>query len=127
MAEPGSVGWQFVQKGYIAIPSDKHDFEEVFMIAADAGADDAIDGEDLIEIITSRETLQAVEEALQAAGIELDEARLEWVPKVALDLGQDEAFKVMGVVEQLEELDDIQNVYSNLNVTDELMAAFETA
>ena len=127
MAEPGSVGWQFEQKGYITIPAVKQNFEEVFMIAADAGADDASDGEDLIEVVTPREGLQRVEETLRASGVAIDEARLDWIPKVPVDLDQEQALKVMTVIEALEDLDDTQTVYSNLNVTDELMAAFEVA
>ncbi len=127
MAEPGSVSWQFEQKGYITIPADKHNYDDVFLIAADAGADDVVGDADLIEVYTPRESLHTVLEALRSAGITVEEARLEWVPKVSLDLEPEAALKVMNLIEELEDQDDTQMVYSNLNVTSELMAAFEAA
>ncbi len=127
MAEPGSVSWQFEQKGYITIPADKYNYDDVFLIAADAGADDVVGDADLIEVYTPRESLHTVLEALRSAGITVEEARLEWVPKVSLDLEPEAALKVMNLIEELEDQDDTQMVYSNLNVTSELMAAFEAA
>jgi YebC/PmpR family DNA-binding regulatory protein len=127
MAEPGSVGWQFEQKGYITIAADKYDYDDVFLLAAEAGADDVINADDLIEVLTPRESLQAVREALADGGVETEEARLDWVPNTPLQLETDSALKVMNVIEQLEELDDTQTVYSNLDVTDELMQSFEVA
>jgi YebC/PmpR family DNA-binding regulatory protein len=125
MAEPGSVMWQFEQKGYITLPAQAHSYEDVFLVAAEAGAEDVIDGVDFIEVMTPREALQTVEEELEAAGVTVDEARLEWMPKSSLDLEPDQALRVMSVIEQLEDLDDTQTVYSNLNVTDELMKRYE--
>jgi YebC/PmpR family DNA-binding regulatory protein len=127
MAEPGAVSWQFEQKGYITIEAEGADYEEIFLVAADAGADDVVDDADLIEVFTPREGLQAVQEALKEAGVEVEEARLEWVPKNDVGLASEDAMKVMGLIEQLEDLDDMQMVYSNLQVTDELMQAFEAA
>lgn len=127
MAEPGSVSWQFEQKGYITIPAQKHSYDEVFLVAAEVGADDVVDGSDLIEVFTPRDSLHDVMNALNEAGITIDEARLDWVPKTPLTLEPDVAMKVMDLIEELEDLDDTQEVYSNLDVTDELMAAFETA
>ncbi len=127
MAEPGSVSWQFEQKGYITIPAGKYTYDDVFMIAADAGADDVVDGADMIEVYTPRDHLHTVVDALHNAGIEFEEARLDWMPKVSIDLDAEAAVKVMSLVEDLEDLDDIQQVFSNLNVTDELMASFEAA
>jgi YebC/PmpR family DNA-binding regulatory protein len=127
MAEPGSVSWQFVQKGYITIPAGQQSYDDVFLVAADAGADDVVDSGDMIEVFTPREDLHAVMDALNDAGIEIDEARLDMVPKTPLDLEPETALKVMNLLEDLEELDDTQMVYSNLNVTDDLVASFEAA
>ncbi len=127
MAEPGSVSWQFEQKGYITVPGGHHDYDEVFMVAAEAGADDVVDGDDLIEIFTPRDALHAALDALNGAGVQIDEARLEWVPKTPLALEPDDAVKVMGLIEDLEDLEDTQTVYSNLDVTDELMMTFDAA
>ncbi|MBN1428240.1 MAG: YebC/PmpR family DNA-binding transcriptional regulator [Anaerolineae bacterium] len=125
MAEVGSVSWQFVQKGYITLAAGQRDYDEIFMLAADAGAEDVIDDPETMEIFTPREALQAVEETLRGAGLQIEEARLDWVPKTPIDLGRDESLKVMNFVEQLEDLEDTQSVYSNLNVTDELVASFD--
>ncbi len=127
MAEPGSVSWQFAQKGYITVPAGQHSYDDVFLVAADAGADDVIDSGEMIEVFTPREDLHAVMDALHDAGIEIDEARLDMVPKTPLDLEPETALKVMNLLEDLEELDDTQMVYSNLNVTDDLVASFEAA
>jgi len=127
MAEPGSVGWQFEQKGYITIAAEDADYEEVFLLAAEAGADDVTDADDLIEVITPRESLQAVRQALAEGQIEIEEARLDWIPKTPLSLEIPTALKVMNVIEQLEDLEDTQAVYSNLDVTDELVQSFEAA
>ncbi len=127
MAEPGSVTWQFEQKGSITVPAGKMPFDDLFMLAAEAGAEDVVDGAEYIEISTPREQLHTVLAALEAAGVEVDDASLQWVAKTPLDLDPVVAMKVMGGIEALEELDDTQNVYSNLNITDELLAALETA
>ncbi|MBN1313052.1 MAG: YebC/PmpR family DNA-binding transcriptional regulator [Anaerolineae bacterium] len=125
MAEVGSVSWQFIQKGYITVPAGQRSYDEIFMMAADAGAEDVLDDPETIEIFTPREDLQAVEEALRSTGLEIEEARLDWVPKTPIDLGSDEAHKVMNVIEQIEDLEDTQSVYSNLNMTAELVESFE--
>lgn len=127
MAEPGSVSWQFEQKGYMTLDAEQHDFDDVFMLAADAGADDVQSGDGMIEVFTPREHLQAVQKALVENGLQIDEARLDWVPKIPVPLEPDDALKVMSVIELLEELDDMQTVYSNLDITDELISSFETA
>jgi YebC/PmpR family DNA-binding regulatory protein len=127
MAEPGSVAWQFEQKGYISVPSQGRDFDELFMVAAEAGADDVADEGESFEIYTPRESLQAVQQALQNNKIPIEEARLEWVAKTPLDLEPASGAKVLNVIEALEDLDDTQTVFSNLHVTDELMAALEEA
>jgi YebC/PmpR family DNA-binding regulatory protein len=127
MAEVGSVSWQFEQKGYLTVPCGQCTYDDVFLVAADAGAEDVVDGDEFVEVLTPRERLQAVRQALEEAGFPVEEARLDWVPQTAIDLPADAALKVMGLIESLEDLDDTQTVYSNLNVTDELMASFEAA
>lgn len=123
MAEPGAVAWQFEQKGVITVATEGHVYDDIFMIAAEAGADDVADGEDFFEIVTPREELHAVVDALEKNKVEVEEAGLEWVAKTPIDLEKDAAMKVMRVIEGIEELDDTQNVFSNLNLTDEVIAA----
>lgn len=127
MAEPGSVSWQFAQKGYLAIPSNQKTYDDLFMIAAEAGADDVIDDPEVVEVFTPRDQLQGVEEALRTNGLRIEEAKLEWVAKTPIDLAPDDAVKVMNTIDLIEELDDVQSVHSNLNVTDEVVSSFEVS
>jgi transcriptional/translational regulatory protein YebC/TACO1 len=125
MASAGSVTWQFEQKGYLSLAPDGLDQDEIFGIAVEWGADDVVFGEDLIEIYTSPDSFQAVRRALEGRGIELDSAELTMVPKTTISLSEKKTFQNMSLVSSLEESDDVQAVYSNLDITDELMAKFE--
>lgn len=127
MAEAGAVSWMFETKGYISIERDDQDPDEVFMIAVDAGADDVVISEDTFEIYTSPDELHAVREALGKKGLKADEAELSEVPKNEIELGPKETVQVMGLIEALEELDDVQQVYSGLHVSDEAIAELEAA
>lgn len=121
MAEAGAVSWQFTRKGYVSITAEV-DQDELFMVAADAGADDIQFGE-VTEIFVDIEYFQAVQLALEAAGIEVEESSLVYEPNNPIALEQAQALQVMNLVEKLEELDDVQNVYSTLEITDEAIAA----
>lgn len=125
LADVGSVAWQFDRKGYIAIAPDGADQETVFDVAVEAGAEDVVFSDDLIEVYANLENFRAVRQALQDAGIRFEAAELAMVPKTTMQLGERETFQVMGVIEALEELDDVQQVYSNLNIGDEMMAKYE--
>ncbi len=125
MADSGSVAWQFTRKGYIGI-TEEIDEDELFLIAADAGADDIEFGE-ITEIFVDIADFQTVQLALEEAGITMDEANLIYDPNSPLDLPEDKALQVMNLIEKMEELDDVQNVYSTLDVTDEAIAAMEAA
>jgi YebC/PmpR family DNA-binding regulatory protein len=127
MAEAGAVGWMFDTKGYIAIERDNQDPDEVFMIAVDAGADDVQISEEWFEIYTPADELHAVSSALVNKGLTVAEAELSEVPKNEIELGSKETIQVMGVIEALEELDDVQQVYSGLSISDEAMAELEAA
>jgi YebC/PmpR family DNA-binding regulatory protein len=124
LATSGSVQWQFDQKGYIVLKNTGLDFEEVFMIAAEAGADDVIDEEDIIAVYTPRELLNAVAQALIQADYEIEESELRWEPQNETELSVDRAIKNMKLLDQLEDLDDVETVASNLKITDEIVAAF---
>jgi YebC/PmpR family DNA-binding regulatory protein len=126
LASAGSVQWQFEQRGQITLEGEGLDFDEVFMVAAEAGADDVVDVEGTVTVITPREMLFAVEEALRAAGYEIDEAMLQWQAKNETSVETEKALTNLRLMSDLEELDDVQSVASNLQITDELIAAFET-
>lgn len=126
LAAAGSVMWQFEQIGFITLAGDV-DFDEVFMVAAEAGANDVVNEDGTIIVYTPRELFGAVEEALRKADYEIDEAELRWEAKNLADVPLDKAVQNMKLMSDLEELDDIQAVASNLNITDDVVAAFETA
>ena len=127
MAEAGSVSWQFTRKAYIAVAADGSDPDKIFELAVDAGADDVITGDDVIEIYAPAESYHAVVQALERAGVKIDESELRMEPNQKLDLDRDASVQVMKLIEALEELDDVQSVYSNLEYSDEAIAAMEAA
>ncbi len=127
MAEPGAVAWQFSRKGYITLPAGTYDTDHLFEVALEAEAEDVNFGDELVEIYTSMEAFQQVQEALEQAGVEVENAELSYFPDNPVALGQDAALKVLNVVDALEELDDVQQVFSTLDMSDELMAAYEAA
>lgn len=127
LASAGSVAWQFEQKGVITLAGSDHDFEEVFLVAAEAGADDVIDEGGVIIVYTPRELLAAVENALRGAGYAIEEAGLKWIAKNEVEVPSEKALQNLRLMSELEELDDVQSVASNLLITNEAMIAYETA
>jgi YebC/PmpR family DNA-binding regulatory protein len=126
MAEAGAVSWQFTRKGYISV-TDSVGPDELFMVAADAGAEDVHFGDGMAEIFVDVEAFHGVRLALEEAGIAAADASLVYEPNAPVSLGQTEALQVMNLVEKIEDLDDVQNVYSALEITDEAIAAMEAA
>ncbi len=126
MAEAGAVGWMFDTKGYIVIGRTDQDPDEVFMIAADAGADDIETGDELFEIYTSPDMLHVVSAAIVDNGLSIDEAELAPIPNNEIEVGHKETLQALGVIEALEELDDVQQVYSGLHISEAAMAELET-
>ncbi len=125
MGEVGSVGWQFKRIAYFAIPAEDADFDKVFELAVDGGADDVTLEEDSIEIVAPVENFKLLSDKLRAAGIHPEEAELRMVPNQEMELGVEDTLQVLRTIENLEELDDVQNVYSNLSISDEALAAME--
>jgi YebC/PmpR family DNA-binding regulatory protein len=124
LGENGCVAWMFEHKGYVTIPLNGHDPDDLFMLAADAGAEDVVIGEDTVEIFAEVADFQAVQESLSAANIEMDVAELSMVPQTKMDLEPAQGIKVMGLVDALDELDDVEKVYTNLNITDEMFELY---
>lgn len=127
MADAGSVAWQFHRAGYFYFDADGIDPDQVFEVAVDAGADDVIIGEAEIEVYAPAESFKKVNDRLHAAGLKPDEAELRMVPNSTLELTPDRAVKTMRLIERIEDLDDVQNVYSNLAVTDDALELLEAA
>jgi YebC/PmpR family DNA-binding regulatory protein len=131
LGEPGSVAWQFTESGYLLfnlVDEDgkpkKLDPEEIFMAALEAGAVDVVTGDDAVEVYTERADLAQVSQALTGAGLHADESKLIFKPNTTLTLEAEEAGAVLGLLEALDELDDVSNVYHNLELTDDLVAQF---
>ena len=125
LAEAGAVSWQFDRKGYIAIAPDGADEETIFDVAVEAGAEDVVFSDDLVEVYVDPGNLQAVRQALEDAAIHLERAELSMIPKATVQLEEKATLQVMGLIESLEELDDTQQVYSNLGISDEVMTRYE--
>jgi YebC/PmpR family DNA-binding regulatory protein len=125
LATNGSVAWQFDQKGYLTIKGEAN-FDEVFMEAAEAGADDVVDEEGVIIVYTPRDAYGAVEQALTVAGYEFEDSELRWFPQNEIEIPTKKALQNMRLMEHLEESDDVQSVASNLSITDDVIAAFES-
>jgi YebC/PmpR family DNA-binding regulatory protein len=125
LAETGAVSWQFESRGYITVVPDGYDPDEIFEVAVEWGAEDVIIGADLIEIYTPIESFQSVREALAGRGVPIESAELTMVPKTTITLNEKETFQNMALINNLEELDDVQEVYSNLDISDEMMEQYE--
>ena len=126
MAASGAVVWQFNRRGYISI-TDEFDQDEVFLAAADGGADDVRFEDSVAEIFTELDELQNVRVVLEESGFALKEVSVIYEPSNTIELGTSEALQVMRLIEALEDLDDIQNVYSALEISDEALVALEGA
>lgn len=127
MADAGSVAWQFHRAGYFYFDSQGIDPNQVFDIAVDAGADDVIIGDEEVEVFTPAEGFKTVNDALRSEGLKPDEAELRMVPNSTLELSLEQSVKTMRLIERIEDLDDVQNVYSNLSVTDDALELLEAA
>jgi YebC/PmpR family DNA-binding regulatory protein len=125
MAEAGAVGWQFTRNAYFSFPESMLDYDKAFELALDAGAEDVQEDGDSIEIIAPVESFKKISDALKNAGVTPDEAELRMIAKQEMELPVDKTLSVLRVIESLEELDDIQNVFHNLKLSDEALAALE--
>lgn len=127
LGESGSVAWQFERMAYFSIPAQSHAPEAILDLAIEAGADDVEFDEDFIEIYGPVQAFKTISDALEQAGIKPDEAGLKMVPKQKLTLPPEQAAQVLRLIEVLQDLDDVQEVYSNLDITEEAVAQFEAA
>jgi YebC/PmpR family DNA-binding regulatory protein len=122
--EQGSTAWMFQRKGLIVVEkSFAPDEDRLLEIALEAGAEDVKDSESSWDIVTDASTLRAVREALATAGVEVSSAEISMIPQTAIPVGGAEARAVLGLIEALEDLDDVQNVYANFDIPEEIMAS----
>lgn len=127
LAANGSVSFNFERKGQIVVPSEGVDYDKLFEIAADAGAEDVSDDGDTYTITTDPSDLVTVRKAVQDAGIDYDSADPVLVPKNEVELDFEAAQKVNNLIDALDDLDDVQNIYSNWTASDDVMKQLEEA
>ncbi len=123
MGQNGSVAFQFDRKGIFDIPAEGNDEDSLFMLAADAGAEDVILEDDAFEITTPVEAFGAVQAALESEGVTITEAGLQRVATRTTRIGAEEAKAVVKLLELLEEHQDIQAVYSTMEMDDATIEA----
>ncbi len=124
LGEAGCVAWMFEKKGYILVEKTKIDEDSLMSAALEAGAEDMKNdpGEDSYEIITAPEDVNKVKAALEAAGIPVSLAEITMLPKSYVALDGKSAEQIIRLVDALEDHEDIQNVYTNFDIPDEVMA-----
>jgi YebC/PmpR family DNA-binding regulatory protein len=126
MADAGSVSWQFNRAAYFYLSDDDLNTDAIFDLAVEGGADDVIVGEGDVEIIAPVDRFKIISDALRKAGYSPDEAQVRFLPNAEVELDSEQTIKVMRVIEELEDMDDVQNVFSNLSVSEEAVAMLET-
>jgi len=123
LADPGSVSYLFHRKGVIVVPKGGLTEDDVLMAVLEAGAEEVTDLGDAFEVVSEATDLVTVRKALQEAGIDYDSAEAQFLPSVAVPLDEDGARKIFKLIDALEDSDDVQNVYANFDVSDEVMEA----
>ena len=119
LGEPGSVGYLFSQKGLILAKGDE---DAVMMAALEAGAEDVRDGGDgTFEIVTEPSDMQTVRDAISAAGIEVESSDVSQMPSNTVPVGEGDAKKLLRLIDALDDLDDVQAVFSNYDIEDDVM------
>jgi len=125
MAEPGAVSWQFERKGLVLLPN-KVTEDDLMVVAVDAGAEDLQDQGDVWQLTCPPTELANLRAALEAAGIEVESAELSMLPTTTVALADEaDARKVLRLVDALEDLDDVQNVYANFDIPDAILETVE--
>jgi YebC/PmpR family DNA-binding regulatory protein len=130
LADPGSVAYLFQRKGVVIVPQDQESRtvseDDVLEAALDAGAEEVNDLGDAFEVVSEATDLVAVRSALQASGLDYDSAEASFVPSMQVELADEKsAGAVLRLVEALEDLDDVQNVFANFDVPDEIMESLD--
>jgi YebC/PmpR family DNA-binding regulatory protein len=123
LADPNSVSYLFTRKGVIVVPKPGPTEDDVLAAVLEAGAEEVNDLGEAFEVVSEATDLVAVRTALQRAGIEYDSADAQFVPSMAVPLDEDGARKIFKLIDALEDSDDVQNVYANFDVSDEVMEA----
>ncbi len=126
IADPGSVSYMFARKGVVTLPKNGLTEDDVLMAVLDAGAEEVKDNGETFEIHSEPDRPAAIRDALKEAGIEYETDEVEFVSSMQVDLDVDAARKFLKLADALEDLDDVQNVYSNADLSAEVQAALES-
>lgn len=121
MADPGSVSYLFNRKGVVIVPKGELTEDDVLGAVLDAGAEEVNDLGESFEVLSEATDLVAVRTALQDAGIDYDSAEANFVPTMQVELDEEGAKKIFKLIDALEDSDDVQNVFANFDVSDEIM------
>ncbi len=127
LGENGCVSWMFKSRGVITINVEKDKEEELELAAIDAGAEDVNTQSGIMEVYTKPDTMEKVRAALEAAKIKVESSEIQMVPETLVTLDEKGATQALKLIDRLEELDDVQNVYSNVDIPDSVMAAIQAA
>ena len=125
LGESGCVSWIFEPKGVITIEADKVDAEELALFAIDAGADDVKVDEATVEVHTQVQDLEAMRKTLEGKGIAISSAELLQVPKTMISLDEKSALQSLKLLDRLEELDDVQHVFTNADFPNEVVEKYQ--
>ncbi|MBT2229710.1 YebC/PmpR family DNA-binding transcriptional regulator [Nonomuraea sp. NEAU-A123] len=125
LADPNSVSYMFNRKGVVLVPKDGVDEDDVLAAVLEAGAEEVNDLGDSFEVVSEAGDLVPVRKALQEAGIDYDSAESSFLPTMSVQLDEDGAKKVFRLIDALEDSDDVQNVFANFDVSDEIMEKLE--
>ncbi|MCZ2404483.1 YebC/PmpR family DNA-binding transcriptional regulator [Paenarthrobacter sp. Z7-10] len=125
MGDPGSVAYMFARKGIVTLPKNELTEDDLLLAVLDAGAEEVREDGDNFEVISEPQDLPAIRAALTEAGIDYDSDEAGFVPSMHVELDAENAGKFMRLYDALEDLDDVQNVYSNADVSPEVMAQLD--
>ena len=127
MGESGCVSWIFESRGVININAENVDADELALTAIDLGAEDVQVEGGIVEVYTKPDTLEKVRAALEAKSIAIESSELQMVPKTLVKLEEKAATQALKLLDKLEEIDDVQNVYSNADIPDSVIASIQAA
>ncbi|MFP7697331.1 YebC/PmpR family DNA-binding transcriptional regulator [Trueperella sp. LYQ143] len=126
LADPGSVSYMFTRKGVVEVSAEGNDEDDLLMAVLDAGAEEISNEGEVFEIISEPNDVVGVRTALQDAGVDYNSAEVQFVPSVKVTADLETARKVLKLLDALEDIDDIQNVYSNVDIPADVMEALES-
>jgi YebC/PmpR family DNA-binding regulatory protein len=121
LAQPGAVAWVFERRGSIMVDGGRFAEDDIMTAAIEAGAEDVVQDGDQFDVLTQPADFAAVRDAMAAAGIEFEQAELTMIPKNTVKLEENDARKTMKIVDALEDSDDVQEVFANFDIPEDVL------